>query len=392
MSVNSPYQTRADSSTHPAALAALLLAVVALLVLDVVVGAKFFWALQENEAKARTNEGVVTSATSMEAMMIGDVGLQDEIVQSAQQSDGSYRFDFVFDHIADQLDDCNLCIIDQETVLEASDTKRTKKQEPAKRIMDAPEALAATLDKQGFNIAMKSKDTVHLFERNGLKVGVLTYASLLSDDDQNADKQASADGQSKVANTALPHENKIREDVAKVLDAGAEMLIACPRWGNDYDTQPSDEQLAYAKLFCDLGVDVIFGCHPHMLQPVELLQNAEGHRTVCFYSVGTFVTTDDAQIESYIGGIARVSLERDDHAAYTVGAASLIPTVTCRTIGPHMSAYQLKDWTYALAEESYASSLTPDYVHAFCAQLLGRGFDDASGVYVLDLTGSARIV
>jgi hypothetical protein len=123
-----------------------------------------------------------------------------------------------------------------------------------------------------------------------------------------------------------------------------------------------------------------------MLQPVELLHNAEGHRTVCFYSVGTFLTATDAPTESFIGGIARVTLTRDKDGTCGVAAANLVPTVTCRTVGPNMGAYQLKDWTYELADESSVPFLTPDYAHAFCAQLLGHGFDDASGRYVVDLS------
>ena len=38
---------------------------------------------------------------------------------------------------------------------------------------------------------------------------------------------------------------------------------------------------------CDLGVDVIVGGHPHVIQPIEILTSSvSGKTTVCAYSVG----------------------------------------------------------------------------------------------------------
>ena len=47
-----------------------------------------------------------------------------------------------------------------------------------------------------------------------------------------------------------------------------------------------------AQGICDLGVDVIVGGHPHVVQPVELLtaQNDPNHTTVCLYSMGNAVS------------------------------------------------------------------------------------------------------
>jgi poly-gamma-glutamate synthesis protein (capsule biosynthesis protein) len=361
--------------------------VTTLLMADVLVGAKLYQATVERNAQTEGGANMGPAPTSMEVLMLGDVGLQDEIVQSARQADGTYKFDFAFDRISDELNACDLRIINQETSLAPADPDYVgaQGQEVAWAPTDAVAALAAKVDACGFSAVMDATDSMYLFERNGLKVGVLTYASLASDEGV-ADQPLETEQPPDATATPLPYEQTIREDVAKVMDTGAELLVVCPRWGNGYETQPTDEQRAYAGLFCELGADVVFGCHPHMLQPVELLHNTEGHRTVCFYSVGTFLTATDAPTESFIGGIARVTLTRDKDGTCGVAAANLVPTVTCRTVGPNMGAYQLKDWTYELADESSVPFLTPDYAHAFCAQLLGHGFDDASGRYVVDLS------
>ena len=43
-----------------------------------------------------------------------------------------------------------------------------------------------------------------------------------------------------------------------------------------------------AQTLCDMGVDVIVGGHPHVIEPLELLTSSldESHKTVCIYSLG----------------------------------------------------------------------------------------------------------
>ena len=47
-----------------------------------------------------------------------------------------------------------------------------------------------------------------------------------------------------------------------------------------------------AQRICDLGVDVIIGGHPHVVEPIELLESTvdPNHRTVCLYSMGNAVS------------------------------------------------------------------------------------------------------
>lgn len=81
-------------------------------------------------------------------------------------------------------------------------------------------------------------------------------------------------------------------DVAAARAAGADLIIAAPHWGLEYQRQPSDEQRDLAAYLVSLGVDVIFGAHPHVVQPVEVLEPAgPGGRPVpVFYSMGNFAS------------------------------------------------------------------------------------------------------
>ena len=73
---------------------------------------------------------------------------------------------------------------------------------------------------------------------------------------------------------------------------GAEATMLYIHWGNEYQLQANDIQKKMAQKICDLGVDVIIGGHPHVVQPMDLLESTvdPDHKTVCLYSMGNAVS------------------------------------------------------------------------------------------------------
>ena len=57
---------------------------------------------------------------------------------------------------------------------------------------------------------------------------------------------------------------------------------------------PDSDQLAYAQLLSDLGVDVVLGSHPHVIGPLAWVEGASGNRTLVAYSLGNFLSNHDA--------------------------------------------------------------------------------------------------
>ena len=385
-------------------------------------------ASESRQEDTTTEQPKVTDPASVEVMMIGDVLMHDELVDSGITADGSYNFGFIYDHIKDYIDAADLRILNQETVMGDPALGHHLYMGAAGPIMNTPTALADTEAEYGFNVILKATnhtldlhyeglaheldywkanypqmpilgvnnpnasagkkkknyvDNVYVVEKNGLKIAILNYTWATN---ENVDWPGDA------SYISYMSEDKIRSDVEKARAAGAEMIIACPHWGIEYDMQPSDEEATYSKLFCELGVDVIFGAHPHILQPIELLQNDEGHKTVCFYSVGNYVAASLMQPYSLVGGIARATLTRDNAGNYSVSAASMVPTVICKTYGPNMTAFPISEWTNELAAQSNEPSTTPDYANSLCADLYGKAFDQSKGVVTLDLEAEARTV
>ncbi len=387
---------------------------------------------QETPSESATQPDPAPTPTvepaTINLVMLGDVLMHDELVSSGLQANGSYNFDFLFEHTAPYFGDATLRILNQETVMGDPARGYLLTLGDVGPIMNTPTALADSEVRYGFNTILKATnhtldlgygglahelnywtatypyvqvvgvrnpdtlgtddpknyvDNVYVYEKDGFKVAILNYTWATNENvDWDTDTQV----------ISYLSEDKVRSDVEKARAAGAEMIIACPHWGIEYDTTPSDEEMYYSTLFCELGVDLILGAHPHILQRVEILQNAEGHKTVCYYSLGNYVAASLMSESSLIGGVARVSLQREADGSCHVSSADLVPTVICHTYGPNMTAFPLSSYTEGLAANSNRPALTPAYAYDFCSYVLGDGFDSTTGIYTLDLDGEARLV
>lgn len=79
----------------------------------------------------------------------------------------------------------------------------------------------------------------------------------------------------------------IREDVERVRDK-VDVLIVAMHWGVEYTHTPTKYQKDAAEFLASLGVDIVIGTHPHVVQPVEWIDD-----TIVFYSLGNFISAQD---------------------------------------------------------------------------------------------------
>lgn len=72
---------------------------------------------------------------------------------------------------------------------------------------------------------------------------------------------------------------------------GAEYIVFYMHWGNEYKIEANSWQKNIAQKLSNLGVDMIIGGHPHVIEPVELIYSEDGQNTtVCLYSLGNAVS------------------------------------------------------------------------------------------------------
>jgi len=129
------------------------------------------------------------------------------------------------------------------------------------------------------------------------------------------------------------------EEVDQTLDAmyadGAEATMVYIHWGDEYALTPNKSQQEIAQQLCELGVDVIVGGHPHVVEPFETLTSTTGHSTYCIYSVGnaisnqrtdTLATTTRNAPYTEDGMIFNVVFQKWNDGRVEVGQINILPT------------------------------------------------------------------
>lgn len=118
----------------------------------------------------------------------------------------------------------------------------------------------ATLDEAG--VVHFGYDEVSVVDVKGVKVGLIGIYELI---DHTGRAQ------------------QVKDNIAKVKEQGAEIIIVIFHWGIERDAAPSTSQTTLARLAIDEGADLVCGHHPHVLQGMEVYK---GKNIV--YSLGNF--------------------------------------------------------------------------------------------------------
>ena len=100
----------------------------------------------------------------------------------------------------------------------------------------------------------------------------------------------------------------IAEDLIKTCEMNPDVIIAIPHWGIEYQTLPSEEQRMMANWLIDNGVDHVIGGHPHVAQPMELLNDG---RNFVAYSLGNFIS-NQSMPNTFGGYMVKLDFVKND--------------------------------------------------------------------------------
>ena len=173
-------------------------------------------------------------------------------------------------------------------------------------------------------------------------------------------------------------EERIHTDVAAAREQGADLVIVFAHWGEEYEESPVESERYWAGVMQDAGVDVVIGGHPHVIQPVEVLER-DGRKMLVCWSVGNVVSTQN-DARNMVGGMVKLNLVKDGVGA-RVDTYEFMPTVTQKEpYTTNMCAYKLSDYTDELAAQSTVSAWageggTLGWYLDYCAMVLGDAFD-----------------
>ena len=139
------------------------------------------------------------------------------------------------------------------------------------------------LDVVGVHVDKKrSEDGVLIKEVKGIKIAILAYSYGYNGMDANLTREE--------RNNYLADldEEKMKEEIQRA-EKEADVTIVMPQMGIEYELQPTEEQKVLYRKMIDWGADVIFGGHPHVVEPAEVLEK-DGDKKFIIYSMGNFIS------------------------------------------------------------------------------------------------------
>lgn len=241
----------------------------------------------------------------MSLVMVGDALIHGAVYMDAYKN-GKYDFTNMFTDIAPIISKYDLRYYNQESIIGGGKPQHYPR-------LNSPDAIGENLISIGFNLVSLANnhsfdqnekglqysikfwkshsDKVHtagsyssfeeqaeipIYEQNGIKYAFLSYT--IPTNGLSAPK-----GKEYYVN--VYSEKQVTEDVTKARNNGAEVVIVAMHWGVEYTHVPNEEQKTVAKFLSSIGVDLVIGAHPHVIQPIEYVGN-----TLVIYSLGNFIS------------------------------------------------------------------------------------------------------
>lgn len=265
---------------------------------------------QNSDSKGKNS--VTEEETSARIMANGDLLYHDIIYISAKKSDGTYDFHENFEYVKPWLKQADLVIGDFEgtvnkdhylagyplfnapgEVMDAIKDAGYQVLDLAhNHILDSQiEGVVSTADaieKAGmtpigvYTHEPRDKAPIVIKEVNGIKVALLAYSYGFNGIEQSISQED--------YNRYLSDldEEKMKAEIERA-EKEADITIIMPQMGVEYQIEPTEEQKKLYHKMIDWGADIIFGGHPHVVEPAETVEK-DGDKKLIIYSMGNFIS------------------------------------------------------------------------------------------------------
>lgn len=242
----------------------------------------------------------------------GDILIHDALYYTAKKEDGSYDFNPFFEYVKPWIEGADLAIGDFEgTISDRSPLGGYP-------LFNAPVQIADTMKEVGYDVVdlahnhildtglyglkytdkvfkdrgldtvgvhadrKRSEDKILIKEVNGIKIAILAYAYGYNGMDANLTAEDRTNHLSDL------DEEKMKEEIQRA-ENEADVTVVMPQMGVEYKLEPTEEQKALYHKMIEWGADVVFGGHPHVIEPAETVEK-DGDKKFIIYSMGNFVS------------------------------------------------------------------------------------------------------
>lgn len=342
-----------------------------------------------SESTTVITESPVVRESSFTLSAVGDMLMHIPVINTGYYSStGDYNFNTIFSYFSSYISAADYAVGNLETTLAGLDNGYPYSGYPQ---FNCPDAIVNGMKDAGFDGILTANNHTYdtraiglmrtqkiireaglsklgtkeaaddpnymVVERNGIRLGLACYtyeAHPITEDNPTGKypfEQKALNG-IPVNSKDAPYINsfdyhyldefyaEMQANIEATKEEGADAFVLFIHWGNEYQITQNATQSAIAQDLCDLGVDVIIGGHPHVVQPVELLTSTkdEAHKTVCLYSMGNAVSNQRRQNMNLKTGhtedgvLFSVTFTRYSDGTVILEKADLLPTwVNLRT-------------------------------------------------------------
>ena len=317
-------------------------------------------AISQEANKTNKNAKDQEEETSARIMAHGDLLYHDIIYMSAKKEDGSYDFHENFEYVTPWLKQADLAIGDFEGTINkdhylagyplfnAPGQVMDAIKDAGYHVLDLAHnhvldsqiegviSTADAIEKAGMTpigvYTHESRDQAPLVikEVNGIKVALLAYSYGFNGIEQSISQED--------YNRYLSdlNEDKMKAEIERA-EKEADITVIMPQMGVEYRLEPTDEQVKLYHKMIDWGADIIFGGHPHVVEPSEVVKK-DGQQKLIIYSMGNFISNQRIETMDGVdsaewterGVLMDVTLEKKNGQT-TIKTAQAHPTWVNRT-------------------------------------------------------------
>lgn len=258
-------------------------------------------------------------------IMVGDALYHSGAYKDGLQKDGTYNYDKQLADVAPIIKNYDLAYYNQETILGGTELGLS-----TYPCFNSPQEVGDAFLNAGFNlVSMANNHTMDRGEKAILnsvkywrsKENVITAGSYDSFEDQTRSHIGEKNGityaflaytygtngipvpKGKEYLVNLFDKERAKKDIEAVRDK-VDIVLVAMHWGVEYTHTPTKEQQDQAEFLADLGVDVIIGSHPHVIEPIEYIDD-----TLVIYSLGNFISGQDGLMKR-IGLMASLDIHK----------------------------------------------------------------------------------
>ena len=329
--------------------------------------------------------------------------LHDGINKTCHLEDGSFDYSGIFKNVRDEIKEADIAIVNQEVIIGGRELGVT-----GYPSFNAPFEIADELAADGFDVVCHANN--HVYDRG--ETGLVNCIKYWEENHPNVRIAGISDSQQEDEPLIIEEKgiriaflnytygtngvnisggdrysvNRLKKEevIADLQNAeeAADFTIVCPHWGIEYDLMPSDEQREWAEIFMENGADLVIGSHPHVIQPVEWMEDeVGGRRMLIYYSLGNFVnwTAGKGQNTGYrmVGGMARVRVSHDDAGDVSITDHDVEALVTHLSKNiDELTVYRLNDYPDRLAGSNEIIKNDSSFSKGYCIDLCNEVWGD----------------